>query len=199
MSNSVQTTTALLADLLDPEKEDAWREFDARFRPILRAFCSKLAVSHADAEDVTQETLVRFLKHYRAGKYDRERGRLSSWLVTIAQNCIHDLRESRAQRKEYRGESAMLPLSGAGELDDLFEQECRKQIVEQAMNELRATTRMDEKTIRAFELVAIHQKSVAEASAETGLPADSIYAAKHRCLSQLREILKRLQRAYELE
>lgn len=199
MSNRTLTTTALLEGLLDPEQEQAWHDFDGRFRPILRAFCAKLGLSHADAEDVTQESLVRFIKHYRAGKYDRTRGRLSSWLVAIAQHCIYDLHQSRAQRMEQRGESAMLPLSDTGALDDLFEQECRKQLIEQAMAELRATTRMDEKTIRAFELVAIHQKSVADAAAETGLAADSIYAAKHRCLTQLREILSRLQIAYELE
>lgn len=199
MSDQTLTTTALLDGLLDPAQEQAWREFDARFRPILRAFAAKLGLSHADAEDVTQETLVRFIKHYRAGKYDRTRGRLSSWLVAIAQNCIYDLHQNRAERMEQRGESAMLPLSETGQLDDLFEQECRRLLIEQAMNELRATTRMDEKTIRAFELVAIQQKSVAEAAAETGLAADSIYAAKHRCLSQLRDILARLHTAYELE
>src|SRR5688572_33473691 len=92
------TTTALLCGLLDPAAEQSWLEFDARFRPIVRGFAMKLGLSEADAEDVTQEALARFVKYYRQGKYDRTRGRLSSWLITIAQNRS----EERRVGKEWR-------------------------------------------------------------------------------------------------
>jgi RNA polymerase sigma-70 factor, ECF subfamily len=196
--DALNTTTALLDGLLADENPRFWQEFDSRYRPIIRGFALKLGLSYADAEDVTQESLVRFIKYYRLGKYDRARGRLTSWLVAIAQNCIFDLQHSKAGRLERRGESAMLDLSDSSALDQLFDDETRRVVLDRAMAELRTTTRLDERTIRAFQMVALQQRTVADAVAETELSADSIYAAKHRCLSALREILTRLNTVYEI-
>ena len=192
------TTTALLCGLLDPGAEQSWLEFDARFRPIVRGFAMKLGLSEADADDVTQETLARFVKYYRQGKYDRTRGRLSSWLIAIAQNCIADVRQRRAVRKEHRGESAIEGLSETNALESVWAEESRRAILEHAMRELRETTRLDPRTIAAFELLAFNQKAPAEIAAEMGLSVDSVYAAKNRCLTQLREILARLNEVYEV-
>ena len=66
-----QTTSALLEGLLEPSQEEAWREFDARFRPVILGFGRKLGLREPDAADAAQETLMRFLVDYRAGKYAR--------------------------------------------------------------------------------------------------------------------------------
>jgi RNA polymerase sigma-70 factor (ECF subfamily) len=195
------TTTALLTGLLDPAAEHAeqsWVEFDLRFRPIVRGFAMKLGLSEADADDVTQEALTRFVKSYRQGKYDRSRGRLSSWLIAIAQNCIFDLHQSRAVRKEHRGESAIADLSEPSALEAAWAEESRRVILEHAMRELKESTRLESRTISAFEMLAFKQKAPADIAAEMGMSLDSVYAAKNRCLTQLREILARLNRVYEV-
>jgi RNA polymerase sigma-70 factor (ECF subfamily) len=192
------TTTALLSGLLDPAAQDSWVEFDSRFRPILRGFAMKLGLTEADADDVTQETLARFVKSYRQGQYDRTRGRLSSWLIAIAQNCIFDLRHNRAARKENRGESAIADLSESNALESVWAEESRRVILEHAMRELKERTRLDARTIGAFELLAFGQKPPADVAAEMQMSVDSVYAAKNRCLSQLREILARLNEVYEV-
>ena len=192
------TTTALLSGLLDPGAEQSWLEFDARFRPIVRGFAMKLGLSEADADDATQETLTRFVKYYRQGKYDRARGRLSSWLIAIAQNCVADLRQRRAVRKEHRGESAIADLSETNSLEALWAEESRRVILANAMRELKATTRLDPRTIAAFEMLAFNQKAPADIAAEMAMSVDSVYAAKNRCLTQLREILARLNEVYEV-
>jgi RNA polymerase sigma-70 factor (ECF subfamily) len=191
------TTTALLQGLLDPQGR-SWVEFDERFRPILRGFAMKLGLNNADADDVTQEALARFVKYYRQGKYDRTRGRLSSWLISITQNCITDLRKAKAGRFERRGESAIVNLPDTPALSVLWEDECRRVLFDRALAEMRETSRLDEKTIRAFELVSLEQRSASEAAAEAGISIDSVYAAKHRCLTLLREILARLNEIYEI-
>jgi RNA polymerase sigma-70 factor (ECF subfamily) len=192
------TTTALLSGLLDPSAAQSWLEFDARFRPIVRGFALKLGLSEADADDVTQEAMSRFVKYYRQGKYDRTRGRLSSWLIAIAQNCIADLRQRHVVRKEHRGESAIADLSETNSLEALWAEESRRVILEHAMRELKEATRLDARTIAAFEMIAFDQKPPAEIAAEIGMSVDSVYAAKNRCLTQLREILARLNEVYEV-
>lgn len=193
-----QTTTALLHGLLEPDAQQHWIEFDARFRPILRGFAMKLGLCEADADDVTQEALARFVKSYREGKYDRSRGRLSSWLISIAQNCVRDLHRSRASKRELRGESAIVELPHAGALESLWEEECRRVLLDHAMRELRDGTRLESRTIGAFERLALRQQAPADIAAELGMSLDSVYAAKNRCLSQLRQILARLNEVYEV-
>jgi len=198
MQTAGRTTTALLHGLLDPDGEQHWLELDARFRPILRGFAMKLGLCEADADDVTQEALARFVKHYREGKYDRSRGRLSSWLIAIAQNCARDLHRSRAGKRELRGESAIVDLPDNDALETLWDHECRRVLLDHALRELRDCTRLEQRTIGAFERLALQQRQPAEIAEELGMSLDSVYAAKNRCLSQLREILARLNEVYEV-
>ncbi|HKQ49674.1 MAG TPA: sigma-70 family RNA polymerase sigma factor [Phycisphaerae bacterium] len=198
MQLTSRTTTALLEDLLNPAAQEVWEALDARFRPIIRGFSLKLGLGEADADDVTQETLTRVVKYYRQGSYDRSRGRLSSWVIGIARNCILDWQGAASRRRERRGESALVQLSDHETLNGIWDEECRRVILENAMRELREETRLEAKTIRAFEMIAFEERSASDVSAELGLSLDSVYAAKNRCLTQLREIMSRLTDVYEL-
>lgn len=188
-----RTTTALLEGLRDPAGAE-WAELDGRFRPILRAFTRRLGLSDADADDVTQEALTRFLTGYREGRYDRTRGRLSSWLISIAHHCALEL---RSRQRNHRGESVLDHIHQTNALDSIWDEECRRVLLDKAMAELKGSSRMDPKTLSAFESLAFEQREPAEVARMTGLSVESVYAAKSRCLAQLREILGRLNQVYE--
>lgn len=194
-----RTTTALLQDLVDPANEGTWHVFDARYRPILVAFGRRLGLSPEDAADAAQETLARFVKSYRAGKYDRMRGRLHSWLIGIARHCIIDLQQKRASRREQRGMSAIVELPGDDPLAAVWQAECEREILEQAVASIRCESRMDERTIRAFEMLAFEQQTPAEVAASLDMTANDVYLAKHRCLKRLRAVIAGLREAYEIE
>jgi RNA polymerase sigma-70 factor (ECF subfamily) len=198
MNALTHTTTVLLERLLESGNVEVWLEFDARYRPIITSFARRLGLGDADADDVAQETLTRFLKAYRAGQYDRTKGRLSRWIVGIARHCAIDVMRMRAQRREWRGESAIGDLAAEDALTAAWDEECRQAIMDQAMRELRETSRMDERTIQAFELVAFEQRPAAEVASKLAVSIDSVYAAKNRCLTQLREIVARLNELYEV-
>lgn len=193
-----RTTTALLDGLADPADERSWREFDKRYRPIIVAFARRVGLAEADTADVAQETLVRFLRSYRQGQYDRERGRLRSWIIGITKHCIGELRQRRARRREVHGVSALADFPGDDELDRIWDAECQQAILREGLAELRERTRIDEGTLRAFELLAFEAQSPAEVAATLGITANDVYLAKHRCLSRLRKILGRLNSAYEV-
>ncbi len=193
-----RTTTAMLEDLTDSTNDQAWREFDARFRPILIAFARKLGLGDADAADVAQETLARVVKSYRAGKYDRTRGRLHSWIVGIAQHCIHDHRATGAARREQRGVSAIIDLPQRDRLAELWDQQCEREILQQALRTLGTETRTDARTIRAFELFALRHQPPEEVARDLGMTTNDVYLAKHRCLKRLRAIVADLNVAYEV-
>ncbi|HET6163481.1 MAG TPA: sigma-70 family RNA polymerase sigma factor [Planctomycetota bacterium] len=188
-----KTNTVLLAGLLEAGNDEVWRDFDGRYRPVLRAFASRLGLAPNDAEEVAQETLAQFVELYRAGKYDRERGRLRSWIFGIAQRRVADVRRARERRRERRGESALEPLTSEPELERLFEEEWQRALLAAAFAELRAG-RTDPQSIRALELLASGSRSADEVATELSMTPNAVYAAKHRAVVKLREILTRLDR-----
>jgi DNA-directed RNA polymerase specialized sigma24 family protein len=78
-----RTSTTLLEALHDPSDEAAWRRFRTRYEPLLRSYARRVGLFDADAQDVAADTLATFLTAYRAGRYDRTRARLKSWLGGI--------------------------------------------------------------------------------------------------------------------
>ncbi len=195
MRSTPATTTALLRSLRDPAQEAAWREFDARFRPLLTAFAVRLGLDAGEAEDVAQETLVEFVRAYWEGKYDRSRGRLSSWVISIAQNRISHRRLAVGRAAGRRGESALVDLSDPARLTAVWEDEQRRLIIVRAMDVLRAG-RTAEPTLRAFDLFAVRGVPAEVAARECGITVDEVYSAKNRVARRLREIVEELTGAW---
>ncbi len=198
MIDVTRTTTQLLSRLHDAQDAEAWEHIDKRYRPLLENFARRLGLNDADAADVAQETLTRFVSEYRDGKYKREAGRLRSWLIGICRYRVLSQRRSQAVRKEYRGESAIINLDDDEALTQAWEGERRALILRQAMQELK-NTRMAEKTIQAFELLVTQGKSAPEVAETLGMSTHDVYLAKNRCSTKLREIVERIDAAFEGE
>jgi len=192
-----RTTTAMLEALLDPADDEVWRDFDHRYRPILVAFARRLGLPAEDAADAAQETLARFVRSYRDGKYDRQRGRLRSWIIGIARHCVYDIHQRRATDPK-RGMSAISELPDESTINAMWDEECEHEILRQGISELRQQTRTEEGTIRAFEMLAFDDRTPAEVAEELSISVNDVYLAKHRCLKRLREILSHLKHLYEV-
>ena len=191
--NMATTATELLDGLHQSSNQEAWQEFDRRYRPILFGFLRRMGLTEADAADVAQETLTCFVKDYRLGRYDRGLGRLRTWLIGIARCRMVDQRRASFRRRELRGESALTVLPDNSDAAAIWEAEERRVIFQRAVCELRQTTRFNVKTIEAFERVVLRRESVDSVSRELGLTAQEIYNAKNRVVDRLREIVKRYE------
>lgn len=194
-----RTTTQLLERLHDAGDDAAWAEIDRRYRPLLENFSRRLGLSDSDAVDAAQETLARFVVEYRAGKYRREAGRLRSWLIGICRYRVLSVRRSQAVRKEARGESAFVNLDDEEALTQAWEAERRTLVLRQAMEELKTSTKTADKTLRAFELLVTQQMSAGDVAEALGMTPHDVYLAKNRCASKLREIVERLDSAFDGE
>jgi RNA polymerase sigma factor (sigma-70 family) len=78
---------ALLAGLAAGEP-DAAAAFVRRFQARVYGLVITIVRDPGTAEDVAQETFVRAWRH--AGTYDPRRGRVATWLLTIARNAAID-------------------------------------------------------------------------------------------------------------
>lgn len=193
-----RTTTALLEGLLDPADQETWRAFDARLRPILIAFARRLGLGPEDAADAAQEALARFVKSYRAGRYDRDRGRLRSWLIGIAKNAVAEIKQRKAAYRRERGLSAIDDMPDEAQLTRAWDVEFEQEILRQGVTELRRRTRTEPRTIQAFEMLVLEGLRPAEVAGRLDMTANDVYLAKHRCLKRLRAILEEVRQLYEV-
>jgi RNA polymerase sigma-70 factor (ECF subfamily) len=188
---------ALLEGLFASDNEEVWREFDARYRPIIVGFARTLGLSTEDAADVAQETLLRFIRDYGAGKYDRRRGRLRSWIIGIVKHRVADLKRAKAASRERRGESAFVEIPDEEQLAAMWDRERHQTLLRQAISELRETTKLTDKTIRAFERYVLHEQAAGEVACELGISTHDVYMAKNRVAERLRGIVARLDELFD--
>lgn len=193
-----KTTTALLDGLFDLQNAAAWRQFDDRFRPILVGIASRLGLEPADAADVAQETITQFVRDYRAGKYDRSRGRLGSWVVGIARHRVAELNRTRAVRREQRGQSAIVMLPEESHFGEMWDAECRQATLCAALRELAASSKVSERTLHAFRMHVIEDETPERVAEKLGTTVRAVYLAKHRCLARLRTVMDGMKDSYEL-
>jgi RNA polymerase sigma factor (sigma-70 family) len=207
-SAGMTTTTELLDSLKDAGNAAVWTQFDARYRPVLIGFARHLGLHNEDAADVAQQALLEFIRDFRAGRYERGRGRLSSWLISIARNRAVDLQRSMGRRRAVGGESVIdrLPaqeetshaaLQDPGTLSAIWESERRQAILAAALEHLRTHTKTNEKTLQAFELVAVRGVPPEAVARECGMSVDEVYVAKNRVTKQLRAVVEEMTRAYD--
>ncbi len=186
------TTTQLLEALLAPGDEETWRIFDARYRPIIFSFARRLDLDADDASEIAQQTLVEFVRSYRAGGYQRDRGRLRAWIMGIARHRVIDMLRERQRRRACRGESAMVNLPGEDHLSRIWSAVSERVIFEAALRELRQETKTEPKTIDAFERLVIGGATAGVVAAEFDLTVEEVYRVKNRITKRLRGIVERL-------
>ena len=191
-----RTTTSLLDALRDNSNEPAWAHIDARYRPVLTGMARRLGLGQSDAEDVAQQALTEFVRAFRDGRYDRSKGRLSSWILGIARNTT--LKAMRARAREIPvGSTAVGDLPGKDEIRAIWEEQRDLVILTDALGILRDDSAIDDRTLLAFELVALRSVPAKEAARRCEMTVDQVYVARSRITSRLRGLVERMTAAFE--
>ena len=100
--------------------------------------------------------------------------------------------------KLYRKRKEVLDIGSIAEVaddvrfDDVWEEEWRRHLLTQALEELRAT--VQPVTFSAFQMYAIQEHPVKEVADFLQLSVDSVYVAKNRCIAGLKRIIEKLDR-----
>ena len=191
------TSTQLLCALREEGNQTAWRDYTDRYRPMLLRYARRVGIDADAAEDVAQQTLVAFSAAYRAGKYERESGRLRDWLFGIARNEIRTWRRRQRRDRTTGGngeELADLPNVHEDEFSALWEAEWRGAVLQHCLDLMREE--VEPITLRAFELFALQGHSAREVAGELGLSENAVYGAKRRVLRRLREFMTEVEREF---
>jgi RNA polymerase sigma-70 factor (ECF subfamily) len=192
MSSKSQDDTSLT--LLErvqkfPADREAWDEFVRRYHPMIHAWCLKWGLQASDADDVTQDVLVKLLTAMRAFRYDPSRS-FHAWLKTVTH---HVLSHFSTQRRRGPGQ-AVGDLSIAGLVDarDEFERGLEslldRDLFQIAMR--RVEQRVKPATWDAFRLTALEGRSGREAGQRLQMPVAHVFVAKNRVQKLLQEEIR---------
>jgi RNA polymerase sigma-70 factor (ECF subfamily) len=89
---------AALVGALQAREESALAELSARYRGVLIGVITKVTHDLTESEDILQEVLIQVWD--RIESYDATRGKLSSWLTTVARRrAIDRIRQTCAYRR----------------------------------------------------------------------------------------------------
>ncbi len=197
-ANHMQTSTILLQGLLERDNSMAWQRFCDRYEPLLMAFARRSGLREDDAHDAVQETLIAFLESFRAGRYDRSRGRLRSWIQGIMFNKIKDARRKLARQElqvaDKTGTAFLNTVPDERELPDIFDEEWERAVMRACLREVRQL--VDGKTFEAFRLYALENWPPNKVAEHLGISRGAVYVHKSRVLAHLRKIREDMEESF---
>lgn len=192
------TSTTLLRGLADPRDQEAWERFVGRYRPLVVDYLERVGLAAHDAEDVAQASLLAFSEAYRRGRYDRDAGRLRSWLFGIVRRQLAEWWRGRL-RQPLQGsgirKQELLEASGASdELAELWDRRWREAVLRSCLDQVRRE--VEERTFRAFERFCLDEAPCEEVAGELGMTENAVYGAKRRVLGRVRALQPLMEDLY---
>ncbi|NOY76003.1 MAG: sigma-70 family RNA polymerase sigma factor [Kiritimatiellaeota bacterium] len=94
--DACKTRLTLLEKLRDSHDDDAWSDFAYYYRGYIYNIARRMGLSHADADDVVQDVLIKSWKKLPEFRYESSKGRFRGWLCQVTGNAVKN--RHRAQR-----------------------------------------------------------------------------------------------------
>lgn len=189
------TSPTLLRRLSRRERDEgAWRDFVDRYGVRIRAWCLNRSLSPADADDVTQEVLLRLAKHM--GKFDYDsRQSFRGWLRRVTENAVRDFAKSRSH--DASGGTAILqklnevqaPQSLVERLEEVFDLE----LLEEAMS--RVSSRVNNQRWLAWQWTAQDGVAANDVATRLNVPIATVYSSRFQIQEYIRQEIEYLEGA----
>jgi RNA polymerase sigma-70 factor (ECF subfamily) len=196
--NGDSRTGTTLLDLLRDFSDDAWRAFVDRYGPRVYRWCRGWRLQEADAQNVTQEVLVKLFRKFRTFTYDRSRGTFRSWLKTVAHHAWQDYLDSQRRPAAISaggdgGREQMGTVPARADLAQALEEEFDLELLETAKARVRLL--VSERDWQIFQDLALAGRSGAEVAAARGLSVAAVFMVRTRVQQKLRDAVRALEEA----
>jgi RNA polymerase sigma factor (sigma-70 family) len=189
------TRISLLTQLRrNPSDQASWDQFVERYGPHIYRWCRQWQLQDADAEDVTQDILVKLTDKLRGFAYDPSRS-FRAWLKTVTHHAWRDFEDGRRRIRAAAGDrhaqESMLTLEAREDLMQKLGEAFDLELLEAA--KARVRLRVAPRTWEAFRLVALEGVPVAEVAARVQLQVAMIYVVKSKVQKMLQEEIEKLE------
>jgi RNA polymerase sigma-70 factor (ECF subfamily) len=161
---------------------DELRELYRRYSGELFGFATSALGDRELAEEVVQDVFAQLWRH--AGRYDKGRASVRTWLYSIARNRIIDAHRRAATRPKRAEEGS---LDAAAEIDSALDQAVLRWQVTAALARLSPAHR---EVIRLAHYGGLTMREIAE---RTGVPLGTVKSRTSYALRHLRLVLDEME------
>jgi RNA polymerase sigma-70 factor (ECF subfamily) len=159
--------------------KDAWREFVEHYGSRIYRWCRGRGFQDADAEDLTQNLLVKLAVQMKSFEYDPSKS-FHAWLKTITNNALSD-----AFKRNRRAQELMDNVAARKGLIEELQPQFDRELLDEAM--ARVELRVERATWEAFRLTGVEGLSAVDAAKQLGVPEPRIRVQKGRVAKLIRE------------
>jgi len=213
--SSIQTRPSLLNRLKKGDDTASWQEFYRIYGKLVRDFAMQAGLNDTEADEVVQETAIAMARHLPDYRYDPKVCRFKTWLLNQSSWRIKDQLKKRQRATAFTGETpnaGEMPSTPADEtsrtatvnrvadpnaenLDALFENEWRKNLLATALERVRGSFSL--KQFQIFDLLVQKEWPAADVARSLGVSLANVYVTKHRIATAIKREVKRLERTAE--
>ncbi|WP_158222521.1 RNA polymerase sigma factor [Rhodopirellula sp. MGV] len=195
--SDLSTSPTLLGQLRSkPDDASAWLRFEARYAPLVSAWCRRWGMQMSDADDIVQEVLLAFSRQAASFEYD-DQLRFRGFLRTIARRAWSDMLSKRQRQAIATGDTVIHELlqqhSDGDQFAEQLEAEWKRELLEQAM--LRVRDRVQPKTWQAFEELTRNGRSGEQVAELLEMKVGAVWVAKSKVKKMLQEEVAMLEQA----
>jgi len=199
----IPTRATLINRLKNWQDQASWQDFFDTYWKLIYGLARKFGLNEEDAQDVVQETLVSVANHMPNFKYDPTLGSFKAWLRQLIRWRVSDLLRKRggANTVPIQGESdnggeesfalRELPDKAGHTLDEFYEQEWQKNILDAAID--RVKRKMDPQKYQVFDFYVNKEWAPEKVAAAFNISVEQVYLAKHRITEMIKAEAKRLE------
>jgi RNA polymerase sigma factor (sigma-70 family) len=175
----------------DANDQAAWETFVACSGARINSWCRHRGLQPPDAEDVTQNVMLRVARALETFTYDPSKT-FAGWLRRITENALSDFFLDRKRRPGAyaSSEHTLETVQAHDELEVRLEQEFASKIVSHASTVVR--TKVEPRTWEAFRLTAYEGRTGDDVAMRLGMAVATVFKAKSRVLSLMRKEVMRL-------
>jgi RNA polymerase sigma-70 factor (ECF subfamily) len=180
--NLIPTRASLLGRLKNCDDQESWAEFYDIYSNLIYRVAVMAGLSHIEAQEVLQETMIRLAKQMQEFKYDPARGSFKGWLLHETSYRIKDQFRKRHPERQARGWTCppgllierSLPAASSW---DVWEKEWQQSLLNKAVEKVKG--QVSARQFQIFDLYVTKQWPV-KSRQGPGVNMGRVYLAKHR-------------------
>lgn len=190
-------TRITLIQRLGERLEADWRQFFDTYWRLIYTEAQKRGLSSADCEEVVQETVMAIFEKAGSFRYDPEKGKFRSYLMTITRNKINDryrqfYKEDRLRELNPNLTHFNLHSNDPNESESEWGEEWKKNILHAAMENIKE--KINPKHFQVFYFLNFEDYSPAEVSQFLNINRMRIYIINFRVKKALTDEARRLEK-----
>ena len=185
--------------------EISWGEFYAAYKPLILLCGGDCGLTQDEKEELVQKVMCEIFQKDIISKYDPEnipehivfkydpsKGRFRHYLRKIIRFQAIKIYKQRRNFESIDSETSPVHfLPSKDEWNTVWDEEWQRHLLNMAMQELK--NRVQAETYAAFEMYALQKRKVEDVADFLNMSVSSVYTAKSRCISTLKEIIRDLE------